>query len=99
MTIQQEIRSWQEITFGEAQTPLSVCHKMEEEIVELESEVYYLDFEAARKEAADVGILLFGLSEQLGFDLLDAIQEKFIEVKNRKWQQQADGGFQHVPGS
>ena len=49
-------------------------------------------FEAYRKkkdnlgeELADVAIYLFGLSEMLGFDLLDQIEKKVSKNRNRKY--------------
>ena len=49
-------------------------------------------------EAADMMHLLFQIAELYGFDLLEETRKKFEINKQRTWEPQPDGTYQHVKG-
>jgi len=107
-TLQVRIGYWA-VREGIQETIQGRIAHIKKEIAELEeSERLYedldegfSDLEKLRKsfesEAADLGILLFGYAHQRGFDLLTAMEEKFSEVRARRWSKpDAEGVIEHV---
>lgn len=92
---QQSITAWAVKTFGEPEDAGVIMDKLEEEFDELLSEDG--DLENAPGEAADLLIVLFQLSEFLGFDLMDAVDEKMQINRARKWTTDGKGSGHHIP--
>lgn len=92
---QQEITEWALSTFGMTPTPI-VAMRMNKEVAELLTALALGDWKEARKEAADVGVMLMQVCELLGIDLMAAVSAKMEINAKRKWARTAAGDFQHV---
>lgn len=97
----KEIGDWQRSTFGEGkETIRGTVNKLKAEAEELSLALfkseYALDDHVA-DEAADIGVLLIGLCNQLDLNLLAITKRKLEKNKARKWgARREDGSFQHV---
>jgi len=93
-----DITEWQQKTFGKA-TPLSKIAHLAKELEELVSDLKSGN-PNKRKEFADCFILLFGAAQSDGMsydDICNAIDEKMVINKNRKWgEPDKDGVVNHV---
>ena len=94
---QYSISSWAAETFG-VSTPLRAATRMNEEVAELLAKLSVPDTdpEKIHEECADVLIVLFVLSERLGFDLIAEVQKKMTVNRARKWTLDGSGCGQHV---
>lgn len=105
--LQREIAMWAQQAFGEVPEQ-SIFEKIKAEIGELgwERYQYWLDTDKGRlldkgdtaaiaAESADVLIMLFQLAEFYEIDLLDETRKKFEVNKQRTWEMQPDGTYQH----
>lgn len=94
----EEIKKWQEETFGEA-TPLSKISHLQHEVEELAYDVKY-NHPTKRLEFADCFLLLFGAAASDGMtyeDIEMCIREKFNINKQRKWgKPDANGVVNHI---
>lgn len=89
------IAAWAEETFGPA-TDLSVLvRRARAEFEELEAAVLAGDAAEARREAADVVILLHRLSALTGGDLAADVDAKMHINRSRRWRLSGDGVGQH----
>jgi hypothetical protein len=86
--LQDVIGYWGDQTFTEA-TPESIMAHLEDEIKELKNAN---TIEQKMKEAADCTILLFQFAHKVSFSLCDAVIEKHIINKQRKWGQPDERG-------
>lgn len=95
---QEQITLWAWDTFGPA-SPAVVASRMNVEMAELLEALALNDRAEARKEVADVGIILLQLAELLDIDLMPAVSAKMEINTKRKWKRNPSGSFQHVEGS
>ena len=88
--LSKRVQEWQRETFPDA-TPHSVAAHLRKEAKELSENPsdYY--------EAADCALLLIGHAQAAGYDLFNAIREKFAIVQQRQWgEPDADGVVEHI---
>lgn len=102
MTIQmfKEITQWQDSVFTKA-TPLSSANHLYEEVKELIVAISDGDQRVnILNEYADCFLLLFGSAHMYGLSyeqILEAINNKMVINKNRKWGEVNDKGYvKHV---
>jgi NTP pyrophosphatase (non-canonical NTP hydrolase) len=82
--------SWADVTFSKA-TPSSICEHLRREVVELK------DRSDDVEEAADCMLLLFHLAHKRGWNLEQAVINKFEKNQKRKWgEPDAHGVVEHV---
>lgn len=93
---QQTISAWALDTFGPGATALSVSARALKEMAELIMTLTIGDEEKARDEVADVAIVLCQVAEKLGVRIDQAINEKMIINRARKWALDGKGQGQHV---
>jgi len=91
-SIQDRISEWQLRTFGEKDEksiPRTI-RKLHEEFNEFVCACDASDESEMKKEMADLSIVLYSLANRLGFDLDEAVREKFAEVEQRADQVERD---------
>lgn len=103
--LQTEVATWARETFG-PNYGFNDLRKLFNEMEELKRAALVYGAEsqamsdpeptAVANEAADVMHMLFQLAHNLGFDLLEQTRKKFEINKQRVWQAQSDGTYQHV---
>lgn len=95
---QKNIVSWARKTFG-WHSPLPIAIRGNKEMGELLSSLQNLSgAESARlcaMEAADVTIFMLQVAENLGFDLMELVDEKMEINERRTWKLADDGSHQH----
>ena len=96
MRLQDEIRQWQMDTFGDDQTDMAVYEKLQDELQELGSSLYYMDHEELKFELADMGILLMGLASKYKIDFIGAVKEKLNINRKRIYAKDLSGAYQHL---
>lgn len=92
---QKKITEWSVNTFGITDF-ISVAHRMRWEISEFYECIDQDDIENAKKEIADIEIMLRQVAEMLGVDLDEAVDKKMDINEKRKWERGTDGHYQHV---
>jgi len=92
----KEITEWQDSVFTEA-TPLSAATHLQREVRELIFDLTNANPKSARLEAADCFFLLIGVAHLSGIDLEEALAEKMVINKARKWgKPDSDGVVEHI---
>jgi NTP pyrophosphatase (non-canonical NTP hydrolase) len=92
---QVSITGWSTQTFGN-RTALATAVRANKEMAELLSALENGEDEVARKEVADVVIVLMQVAQRLNIDLDAEIQRKMEINEKRNWRKMEDGSFQHV---
>jgi hypothetical protein len=96
---QKTIVVWARKTFG-YHGPLPIAIRGNKEMSELLSSLQNLSGAESAKicamEAADVTIFMLQIAENLGFDLMELVQEKMDINEARTWTLADDGSHQHV---
>jgi NTP pyrophosphatase (non-canonical NTP hydrolase) len=82
---QESIEQWRAETFGPAGSAMRMAARANEEMAELLREIAAGSSDKAAHECADIVILLFGMAEILGIDLLDAVDSKMCVNRLREW--------------
>lgn len=94
---QATISRWADSTFGPAGSNVGVAARANREMAEL---IYKLAVDdgdpAAIEECADVVIVLMRLADRNGRSLMQAIDEKMVVNRERKWKLDGNGNGQHV---
>jgi NTP pyrophosphatase (non-canonical NTP hydrolase) len=93
---QDSIEEWRRDTFGVPSTAARLAARANVEMAELLDELSAGRNEAAAVECADVVIVLFGVAERLGVDLLAEVDKKMAINRDRKWTVAGDGTGKHV---
>lgn len=90
------IAAWQRETFPKATAESCSAHLAYEQN-ELADAVVYGDIDDTAEEAADCLLLLVGIADRSGFDLLQAAEAKLAKNRLRKWgKPDAKGVVEHV---
>lgn len=92
---QVSITGWSTQTFGN-RTALATAVRMNKEVAELLSALENGEDDVARKEVADVAIVLMQVAQRLGIDLDTEVQKKMDINEKRTWRKMEDGSFQHA---
>lgn len=110
-TLQNQIGEWATETFSATSTIAHKKFKTEVEefnkaydiLHTLNQHRYFVDkdrleeaYQAVEDEAADILFMLFQAAYFCDFDLIEATRKKFEINRNRTWERQPDGTFQHV---
>lgn len=95
---QKAITEWSRNTFG-VTSPTVVAARMNKEVAELLTALTLANLSEARKECADVGVMLLQVAELLGIDLMQAVSDKMDVNYKRQWEQTPAGDFQHKGGT
>ncbi len=87
---------WQDKTFPK-KTPHSIADHLGREVQELKDSVG-MGSAGVGSEVADVQILLWGLAEEMGINILQEVSDKFYgELIHRKWKQPDERGVvEHI---
>jgi NTP pyrophosphatase (non-canonical NTP hydrolase) len=94
---QSAIAAWAQITFGPTVSNARTASRANEEMAELVAALTVDDrHPKAVEEAADIVIVLFRLVEQLGGDLLAAVDAKMAINRARRWVADGSGHGRHV---
>lgn len=92
----QSIAQWGSDTFGDAASVKAYAIRAQEELAEL---IEAIENSEPKKdiihEAADVTILLHRIAGTLGLELYDAVDEKMMINRKRKWTPSGNGVGQH----
>lgn len=101
----KEVTEWQQETFGDKCTTVSLARHLIDEVIELRDELMFVEllvrgnYYNIEKELADCFILLFGIANRLGYDhddLCKFIDNKLAINKQRKWNEpDANGVIKH----
>jgi NTP pyrophosphatase (non-canonical NTP hydrolase) len=92
----ETIRTWSEETFGPADDLTALVRRARLELDELEVALRAGNNAEARREAADVAILLHRLCGLCGGDLAQAVDDKMAVNRARTWTRAGDGTGGHV---
>ena len=99
---QKQITKWAEEKFG-FNGPLPIAIRGNKEMSELLSSLQNIHTKGETRhsamECADVLIFLFQVTERLGYDLLQLVDEKMEINTKRQWEIGKDGSHQHVEGT
>jgi NTP pyrophosphatase (non-canonical NTP hydrolase) len=96
MVLQSRVNQWQRQTFPNATVAGAVIH-MERELEELRTAVAHSHAPAIQEELADVVLLAMGCAGILGFDLMEAVEAKFLQNQKRSWQEpDSEGVVEHI---
>lgn len=82
MVDQRDVGQWHRRTFPVC-SPARLATKLMEEAIEADHELWrhgYSDTRLIRDEIADVAIVLMAIADRCGFDLQQAIDDKFARV-------------------
>jgi NTP pyrophosphatase (non-canonical NTP hydrolase) len=93
---QESIHKWAHDTFGELKDLDTIFDRFLQEVEELESKIDRRKLHEAKMECADVLIILYQVAQKLKFSLREAVNEKMIINRNRKWKLHGDGTAQHI---
>jgi len=99
LALQRDITAWAIATFGD-QPITATVKKLRHEVDELLALPWSdlaMNSDEVRDELADVLFVLVQLAERTGVDLHAATLNKFTRNRDRRWERQPDGTYQHVP--
>lgn len=94
---QKQILDFAQDRFGE-NTALSIAVRGNKEMSELLSSLSHgvmSNYDVAI-ECADIVIFMMQISEKMGYDLLQLVDDKMDINVERKWGKNIDGSFQHI---
>ena len=87
----KEVVDWGNKTFPDATTSSILAHLAKEALELIEDQT--------PEEAADVCMLLMHYADKAGFDLFEAVRNKFEINKTRKWGEPDENGvIEHIRG-
>jgi len=94
---QTTISTWASKTFGNTKSNLRVAIRANEEMAELLRELSVSDTSPkAATEIADIMIVLYRLSDRMGYDLHDLIDAKMQVNRQRTWTLDTTGCGKHT---
>src|SRR3990172_5961258 len=94
---QASISDWAIQTFGYPKSAKTLVERFVTEVIELDtkSAAQPIILEHIRDECADCLVVLYQAAQFYGFDLHEAVNEKMIINRERKWDLKGDGTAQH----